>query len=177
MQGNCSFVLSCYLAIDESPFNVRGLFVRLKNKMSCKLQIMINVQCCARQMNQCTSLESLLWRLCPNDLKIFVCHHYDQTLVALHQIFAHLVQQFWSNVQKTTYFWEFSRFCIGGFFGATSIYIFAYQVIHWHAFWPQLFWVGHRSSLAAIAHFRKYFGAYKLNATQDLICNCPLCSL
>ena len=31
------------------------------------------LQCCERQMNLCMSRESLLWQLCPNDLKLFLC--------------------------------------------------------------------------------------------------------
>ena len=43
------------------------------------------VQCCERQMNLCTSRESLLWRLCLNDLKLFLCH--GMTKIQLHTKF------------------------------------------------------------------------------------------
>ena len=43
---------------------------------SCRyfLAMLKYVQCCEHQMNLCMSRESLLWRLCLNDLKLFLCH-------------------------------------------------------------------------------------------------------
>ena len=40
-----------------------------------KIVSLLRLQCCERQMNLCMSRESLLWRLCLNDLKLFLCHH------------------------------------------------------------------------------------------------------
>ena len=61
-----------------------AIAIAIVPKMSIAIVISI-LQCCERHVNLCTSHESLLWRLCLNDLKLFLCHH--MTKIQLHTKF------------------------------------------------------------------------------------------